>query len=61
MVVHGELDVVAFTKFGERFCKAIMSDVSDEYQPKKEQARHEAFTARRSGHKGATRRMIQPG
>jgi hypothetical protein len=33
MVVSGDLAVVAFTEFGERFCEAVMRDVSGEYTP----------------------------
>ena len=32
-VVGGDLTVVSFTEFGERFCKAVMGDVIDLYQP----------------------------
>jgi hypothetical protein len=32
-VVQGDLSVVAFTEFGERFCMTVMGDVKDEYIP----------------------------
>jgi Abortive infection alpha len=32
-VVQSDLTVVAFTEFGEKFCMAIMGDVSSEYTP----------------------------
>jgi len=32
-VVQSDLEVVAFTEFGEKFAMAIMGDVKDEYVP----------------------------
>ncbi len=32
-VVHADLEVVAFTEFGEKFAMAIMGDVKSEYTP----------------------------